>query len=160
MNEVNLIGNVGQQPETRSTNNGGTIMKLSLATSEKWKDKNSGEKKEKTEWHRISIFGKTAENLSPYINQGDKLFVRGKVVTSKYQDKNSGEDRYSTEIVVDGFDGKITMLGSSGGGQGGGQQQQQRPQQQQQRPQQRQQQQKPQQQQASEPDFDDDIPFD
>ena len=156
MNEVNLIGNVGQQPETRSTNNGGTIMKLSLATSEKWKDKNSGEKKEKTEWHRVSIFGKTAENLSPYINQGDKLFVRGKVVTSKYQDKNSGEDRYSTEVVVDGFDGKITMLGGSGG-QGSGQQQQRPQQRQQQQPQQRQQQ-KPQQQ-ASEPDFDDDIPF-
>jgi single-strand DNA-binding protein len=158
MNEVNLIGNVGQQPNIHSTNNGGTIMKLSLATSEKWKDKQSGERKEKTEWHRISVFGKTAENLSQYINQGDKLFVRGKIVTSKYQDKKSGEDRYSTDIIVDGFDGKITMLPSANKQQP--QQRQQQPQQRQQQPQQRQQQAPAQQPSGGfDADFDDDIPF-
>ena len=154
MNEVNLIGNVGQQPDVRDTKNGSKIMKLSLATSEKWKDKASGERQEKTEWHRVTVFGKTAENLSQYINSGDKLFVRGKVVTSKYQDKNSGEDRYSTDIVVDGFDGKIQMLGSK---EGGGQQQR-APQQrapQQRAPQKQQQQQQP----PADDDFDDDIPF-
>jgi single-strand DNA-binding protein len=162
MNEVNLIGNVGKQPDIRQTNNGGTVMNLSLATSEKWKDKQSGEQKEKTEWHRVSVFGKTAEVLAKYINQGDKLFIRGKMQTRKYQDKATGQDRYATEVVVDGFDGKIKMLG----GQNGGQQQQRQPQQQQQQqqrqPQQQQQQQQrqPQQQQGGMPaDFDDDIPF-
>ena len=112
LNEVNLIGNVGQQPQVVNTANGSTILKMSLATSDKWKDKQSGETKEKTEWHRISVFGKTAENLAQYINSGDKLFVRGKIQTSKYQDKSSGEDRYSTDIIVDGFSGAIQMLGS------------------------------------------------
>jgi single-strand DNA-binding protein len=150
MNEVNLIGNVGQQPDVRDTKNGSKIMKLSLATSEKWKDKGSGERKEKTEWHRVTVFGKTAENLAQYINSGDKLFVRGKIQTSKYQDKNSGEDRYSTDVIVDGFDGKIQMLGSK---EGGAPQQQRAPQKQQQRaPQQ-------QQQPPADTDFDDDIPF-
>ena len=113
LNEVNLIGNVGQQPQVVNTANGSTILKMSLATSDKWKDKQSGETKEKTEWHRISVFGKTAENLAQYINSGDKLFVRGKIQTSKYQDKSSGEDRYSTDIIVDGFSGAIQMLHSN-----------------------------------------------
>ncbi len=145
LNEVNLIGNVGQQPQVVTTANGSTILKMSLATSDKWKDKQSGETKEKTEWHRISVFGKTAENLAQYINSGDKLFVRGKIQTSKYQDKNSGEDRYSTDIMVDGFSGAIKMLGSKS--QGGQQQQQRAPQQQQQ------------QQPPADDGFDDDIPF-
>ena len=159
LNEVNLIGNVGQQPQVVNTANGSTILKMSLATSDKWKDKQSGETKEKTEWHRISVFGKTAENLAQYINSGDKLFVRGKIQTSKYQDKSSGEDRYSTDIIVDGFSGAIQMLGSkSEGGQRAPQQKQRAPQQRAPQPQQQQQQQQ-QQQPPADDGFDDDIPF-
>ncbi len=114
MNKVILIGNVGKDPEIRATQSGDKIANLSLATSDRWKDKASGERKERTEWHRVVVFGAVAGVVESYVSKGDKLAVEGKIVTRKWTDQ-SGQERYSTEIVVDQFNGKIELLGSKDG---------------------------------------------
>ncbi len=127
VNKVILVGNLGADPEVRHTQNGDPIVNLRLATSETWKDKSTGERRERTEWHRVVIFndnlGKIAEQ---YLRKGSKVYVEGQLQTRKWQDQ-SGNDRYSTEVVLQRFRGELTMLdsrnsggGGSGGGQGGG----------------------------------------
>lgn len=128
VNKVILVGNVGNEPEIRSFQNGGRVANLSIATSERWNDKASGERKEKTEWHRVSVLNegliKVIEN---YVNKGSKLYIEGQLETRKWQDQ-SGQDRYSTEVVLRPYRGELTMLdnrggqGNQGGGFGGGQQ--------------------------------------
>lgn len=112
LNKVQLIGSLGADPEVRSFNNGGQVVNLRLATSERWKDKNTGERKEKTEWHSVAIFneglGKIAQN---YLQKGSKVYLEGQLQTRKWQDQ-SGADRYSTEIVLQGFNGELVMLDS------------------------------------------------
>lgn len=108
VNKVILVGNVGQDPIVRFTPNGEAIANISLATSEKWKDQ-QGQQQERTEWHRIVIFGKTAEIAQQYVHKGSKLFIEGKLQTRKWQD-NNGQDRYSTEIVISGFSGQMQIL--------------------------------------------------
>lgn len=154
VNKMILMGNLGQDPEVRYMPSGGAVANLSIATSETWKDKATGEQKEKTEWHRVSIFGKLAEIAGEYLRKGSTVYIEGQLQTRKWQDQ-SGQDRYTTEIVVQGYNGVMQMVGSrQGGEQQGGYQQppQQQPQQQPQK------QSKPQ---YNEPpmDFDDDIPF-
>ncbi len=167
VNKVILVGNLGQDPEVRYTPGGAAITTISIATSDSWKDKNSGQMQEKTEWHRVVFFGKLAEIAGEYLHKGSQVYVEGKLQTRKWQDKQ-GQDRYTTEVVVDGFNGVMQMLGGrgEGAGQGGG-----RPQQQggQQAPQQNYQQQGHQPQPGAQPapaptgdfdnSFDDDIPF-
>jgi single-strand DNA-binding protein len=111
INKVILIGNLGTQPELKYSSSNVAITNLSVATSESWTDKNTGQKQEKTEWHRVSIFGKLAEVITKYCDKGSKVYVEGKLQTRKYEDK-SGADRYTTEIVVSGFNGVIQMLDS------------------------------------------------
>jgi single-strand DNA-binding protein len=124
LNKVMLIGNLGADPEIRSFNNGGKVANLRIATSEQWKDKATGERKEKTEWHTVAIFSEGLVSVvERYLKKGSKVFVEGKLQTRKWQDQN-GQDRYSTEIVIQGLGGTLTMLdgpaGSGGGGMGGG----------------------------------------
>ena len=124
LNKVMLIGNLGADPEIRTFNNGGKVANLRIATSEQWKDKATGERKEKTEWHTVAIFSEGLVNVvERYLKKGSKVFVEGKLQTRKWQDQN-GQDRYSTEIVIQGLGGTLTMLdgpqGSGGGGMGGG----------------------------------------
>jgi single-strand DNA-binding protein len=114
INKVILVGNLGQDPEVRYTPNGGAITKVSIATSESWKDKNSGQMQEKTEWHNVTFFGKLAEIAGEYLRKGSQIYVEGKLRTDKYQDKTTGQDRYSTGVVVDGFTGVLQMLGGRG----------------------------------------------
>lgn len=102
LNKVMLIGHLGADPEIRSMPDGGTVATISLATSESWKDKQSGERREATEWHRLVLFRKQAEIAEQYLRKGLKLYAEGKIKTRKWQDQN-GQDRYSTEIVVDSF---------------------------------------------------------
>ncbi|MEQ5391773.1 MULTISPECIES: single-stranded DNA-binding protein SSB1 [Proteus] len=170
VNKVILIGNLGQDPEIRYMPSGGAVANLTLATSESWRDKQTGETKEKTEWHRVVIFGKLAEIAGEYLRKGSQVYIEGQLQTRKWQDQ-SGQDRYSTEVVVN-IGGSMQMLGGRGGqdgapsqgGQGGWGQPQQ--------PQASQQfsggaQSRPAQQPAAAPapnneppmDFDDDIPF-
>ncbi|RCW20691.1 single-stranded DNA-binding protein [Vibrio diabolicus] len=173
VNKVILVGNLGNDPEIRYMPNGGAVANITIATSDSWRDKATGEQREKTEWHRVVLFGKLAEVAGEYLRKGSQVYIEGQLQTRKWQDQ-SGQDRYSTEVVVQGFNGVMQMLGGRGQGGGapmGGQQQQQggwgQPQQPAQQqynaPQQQQQQQAPQQpqQQYNEPpmDFDDDIPF-
>jgi single-strand DNA-binding protein len=114
INKVILIGNVGQNPEIRVTSSGSEVAALSLATSENWKDKNTGEKKTKTEWHKISIFSPGLVGvIKNYVKKGSKLYIEGKLQTKKYTDK-SGIDRYTTEILLQGFDSKVLLLDSLG----------------------------------------------
>lgn len=101
VNKVILLGNIGKDPEIRYTGAGTAIANLTLATSEKWKDKNTGEWQEKTEWHKCVVWGKQADTIGQYVHKGDMLYVEGKIQTRKYQ--KDGQDRYSTEIVVDSF---------------------------------------------------------
>lgn len=127
INKVILIGNLGQDPEVRYTPNGSAVATLNLATSDSWKDKNTGQMQERTEWHRVSMFGKLAEIAGEYLRKGSQVYIEGKLQTRKWQDKQ-GQDRYTTEVVVDGFSGVMQMLGGRAeGGQrqpmGGGQQQ-------------------------------------
>lgn len=165
LNEVNLIGHLGNDPEVRYLPAGGAVTNISLATSEQWTDKQSGEKKEKTEWHRVVFFGKLAEIAGEYLKKGSQVFIKGKLQTRKWQDQ-SGADKYTTEIVVD-MQGTMKMLGGKpqNDNQGQGQQGAQRTQQQNQRPAGQPQGQRTAQQSAppayNEPpsDFDDDIPF-
>lgn len=114
-----LVGNLGQDPEVKYMPSGGAVANLTVATSESWRDKNTGEKKEKTEWHRVAIFGKLAEVAGEYLRKGSQVYLEGQLQTRKWQDQN-GQDRYTTEIVVQGFNGVMQMLG---GKQQGGQQQ-------------------------------------
>ncbi|MGB3754124.1 MAG: single-stranded DNA-binding protein [Parerythrobacter sp.] len=121
LNKVMLIGNVGADPEIRSFQNGGKVANIRLATSERWKDRNSGEQQERTEWHTVAIFSEGLVNVvERYVKKGSKLFIEGQLQTRKWQDQ-SGNDRYSTEVVLRGYGGTLTMLdGASGGGAGGG----------------------------------------
>jgi single-strand DNA-binding protein len=120
LNKVMLIGNLGQDPEVRSFQNGGKVCNLRIATSEQWKDKNTGERQEKTEWHSVAIFSEGLINVCErYLRKGSKVYVEGQLSTRKWQDQ-SGNDRYSTEVVLRGFNGTLTMLDGAGGGQGGG----------------------------------------
>ncbi|MEO9462473.1 MAG: single-stranded DNA-binding protein [Marinomonas sp.] len=121
LNKVMLIGNLGADPEIRSFQNGGRVANLRIATSENWKDKNTGERREKTEWHTVAIFSEGLVGVvERFLKKGSKVFVEGKLQTRKWQDQ-SGNDRYSTEVVIQGMGGTLTMLdGASGGGGGGG----------------------------------------
>ena len=146
INKVILVGNLGQDPETRYMPSGGAVTNLRLATSESWKDKQTGEPQERTEWHSVAMFGRLAEIAAEYLRKGSQVYIEGKLRTRKWQDK-SGNDRYTTEVIAD----EMQMLGSRGGSGapmsgsgGGGQRSQGAP--------------------ASQPasavnDFDDDIPF-
>ncbi len=111
VNKVILIGNLGQDPEVRYMPNGGAVTNITLATSETWKDKNSGEQQEKTEWHRVVMFRRLAEIAGEYLKKGSKVFIEGRLQTRKWQDQQ-GNDRYTTEIVAD----NMQMLDSRGGG--------------------------------------------
>ena len=129
INKAIIVGTLGKDPEVRSTQGGAQITTISVATSEYWKDKQTGEKKESTEWHRVVFFGKLAEIAGEHLTKGAKVYIEGKIKTRKWQDQ-SGQDRYSTEIVVDGFSGQLQMLGDNPDGgnqnnnnQGGSQQQ-------------------------------------
>ena len=123
LNKVMLIGNLGADPEVRTFQNGGKVCNLRIATSENWKDKNTGERQERTEWHTVAIFSEGLVSVvENYLRKGSKVFVEGKLQTRKWQDQQ-GNDRYSTEVVLRGFDGTLTMLdgrGEGGGGGGGG----------------------------------------
>lgn len=110
LNKVTLIGNLGADPEIRHTQAGDPIANLRVATSEHWKDKSTGEKRERTEWHRVCIFGPLARIAEQYLTKGSKVYLEGKIQTRKWQDQ-SGADRYSTEVVLTGFDAKLIMLG-------------------------------------------------
>jgi single-strand DNA-binding protein len=118
LNKAMVIGNLGADPEIRSFQNGGRVANLRIATSENWKDKNTGERKERTEWHSIAV---TSDGLvgvvERFLRKGSKVYVEGKLQTRKWQDQQ-GNDRYSTEIVVSGFGGTLTMLDSAGGERG------------------------------------------
>jgi single-strand DNA-binding protein len=160
VNKVIIVGNLGQEPEVRYTADGKAIANLSLATSESWKDQ-QGQVQDKTEWHKVSIFGKLAEIAGEYLKKGSQIYIEGKLQTRKWTNKE-GQDQYTTEIVLDPFNGVMQMLGgkSEGGSQKPAQQapQRQAPQQSnQQVPQQNQSTQAP----STSPDldFDDDIPF-
>ena len=119
VNKVILVGNVGQDPEVRQFQNGGQVCSFSLATSENWKDKNTGERREKTEWHRISVFNEgLIRVVQSYVKKGSKLYIEGQLETRKWQDQN-GQDRYSTEVVLRGFGATLTMLDSRNAGGGG-----------------------------------------
>ena len=114
VNKVILVGNLGRDAELRYTPGGAPVATLNLATTEVWNDKASGQKQEKTEWHRIVLWGKSAESLSEYLTKGKQIYVEGRLQTRKWQDKD-GHDKYSTEIRSD----KIVLLGGGGGGGGG-----------------------------------------
>lgn len=118
INKVILVGNLGQDPEIRYTADGRPIANFSIATSESWKDKNSGEKREKTEWHRVVVFGKLAEICGEYLSKGRQVYIEGKLQTRKWQGQD-GQDRYTTEVVIDSFNGTMQMLGTREGGGGG-----------------------------------------
>ena len=115
VNKVILIGNLGRDPETRYLPSGDAVTNISIATSEKWKDK-GGEQQEHTEWHRVAFFGKLAEIAGEYLKKGSPVYVEGRIRTRKWQDKESGQDKYSTEIVAD----RMQLLGSRSGGSSGG----------------------------------------
>ncbi len=120
VNKVILVGNLGADPEIRRTQDGRPIANLRVATSETWRDRNSGERRERTEWHRVVIFNeglcKVVEN---YLKKGSKVYIEGQLQTRKWQDQ-SGQDRYSTEVVLQGFNSTLTMLDGREGGSGGG----------------------------------------
>ena len=113
VNKVILLGRLGQDPDVKTTAAGASIANISIATSESWKDKNTGEKKERTEWHRVIFFGKLAEIVGRYAKKGTQMYVEGQLRTQKWQDKD-GADRYTTEVVVQGFGGSMQLLGDNG----------------------------------------------
>jgi single-strand DNA-binding protein len=118
VNKVILVGNLGRDPEIRSTQDGMRIANLNLATSEQWRDRASGERKERTEWHRIVIFNeRLVEVAQKYLRKGSKIYVEGALQTRKWTDQQ-GQDRYSTEVVLQRFRGELTMLDGAGGGRG------------------------------------------
>ncbi len=121
VNKVIVIGNLGRDPEVRHTQNGDKLVNLSVATSEQWKDRSTGERRERTEWHRVVIFNTNlADVAEKYLQKGSKVYIEGQLQTRKWQDRD-GNDKYTTEIVLGRFRGELTMLDSrSGGGSGGG----------------------------------------
>jgi len=121
VNKVILIGNLGRDPEVRTFQNGGKVCNLAVATSEQWKDRNTGERREKTEWHRVAIFNEALVRLAEqYLRKGSKVYLEGQLETRKWQDQ-SGQDRYTTEIALRPYKGEMTFLDSrDGGGPGGG----------------------------------------
>ena len=154
VNKVILVGNLGKDPDVKYTPQGKAVTNLALATSESWKDQ-QGQVQEKTEWHRVCIFGKLAEIAGEYLRKGSQIYIEGKLQTRKWQNKE-GQDQYTTEIVLDPFNGVMQMLGGKSEGGAPQQQQQQQPaRQQQQARQPAQQQPAP----MTEPSFDDDLPF-
>jgi single-strand DNA-binding protein len=117
VNKVILVGNLGKDPEVRKLNNGDPVVNLSVATSESWRDKQSGERKEKTEWHRVVIFNENiAKVAEQYLKKGSTVYIEGQLQTRKYE--QNGVEKYSTEIVLQKFRGELTMLGGKGGGEG------------------------------------------
>jgi single-strand DNA-binding protein len=118
VNKVILVGNLGRDPEVRNTQDGKKIANLSVATSESWKDRNTGERKEKTEWHRVVIFNDALVSVvENYLKKGSKVYLEGQLQTRKWVDQASGQEKYSTEVVLQGFNGTLTMLdGKTGGG--------------------------------------------
>jgi single-strand DNA-binding protein len=137
VNKVILIGNLGKDPEVRYMPSGSAVANVTIATSEQWKDKQSGERQERTEWHNVVFFNRLAEIAGEYLKKGSKVYIEGSLRTRKWQDKNTGADRYTTEIVAS----DMQMLDSRGG-EGGGQRQH-----------------PPREEAMAEPDLDDDIPF-
>jgi single-strand DNA-binding protein len=120
VNKVILVGNLGRDPEIRRTQDGRPIANLSVATSESWRDKNTGERKEKTEWHRVVIFNEgLCKIVEQYLKKGSKVYLEGQLQTRKYTDKD-GVEKYSTEVVLQGFNSSLTMLDTRGGGGSGG----------------------------------------
>ncbi len=120
LNKVMLIGNLGADPEIRSFQNGGKVANLRIATSETWKDRNTGERQERTEWHTVAIFSEGLVGVvERFLRKGSKVYVEGQLQTRKWQDQ-SGNDRYSTEVVIRGMNGSLTMLDGPQGGSGGG----------------------------------------
>ena len=114
LNKVLLIGRLGADPEIKQMVNGKSVARLSLATSQSWKDKNSGEKKEKTEWHRIVVFNEGLVSVvQQYLKKGAQIYVEGQLTTRKWKDEQSGQDKYSTEIVIQGYNSSLTMLGGN-----------------------------------------------
>jgi len=119
VNKVILVGNLGQDPDIRSMQNGGKVANLSIATSERWNDRNSGERREKTEWHRVVIFSEPLVNVAErFLKKGAKVYIEGQLETRKWQDQQ-GNDRYSTEVVLRPYRSELTMLDSRDGGSGG-----------------------------------------
>jgi single-strand DNA-binding protein len=115
VNKVILVGNIGADPEVRTLPSGNKVVNLTVATSENWKDKNTGERKEKTEWHRVVIFSEgLARVAEQYVKKGSKVYLEGSLQTRKWQD-SSGQDKYSTEVVLQGFNATLTMLDAPGG---------------------------------------------
>lgn len=122
VNKVIIVGNLGRDPEVRSFQNGGKVCNMTIATSENWRDKNTGERRERTEWHRVAIFSEGLVRVAEqYLRKGSKVYIEGQLETRKWQDQN-GQDKYSTEVVLRGFNSNLTMLDgrSEGGGGGGG----------------------------------------
>src|ERR1700681_415210 len=118
VNKVILVGNLGKDPEVRRTQDGRPIVNLTVATSDTWRDKNTGERKERTEWHRVVIFSEgLAKVAEQYLKKGAKVYLEGQLQTRKWQDQQ-GQDRYSTEVVLQGFSSQLTMLDRAGGGSG------------------------------------------
>ena len=114
LNKVLLIGRLGADPEIKQMVNGKSVARLSLATSQSWKDKNTGEKKEKTEWHRIVVFNEGLINVvQQYLKKGAQIYIEGQISTRKWKDEQTGQDKYSTEIVLQGYNSTLTMLGGS-----------------------------------------------
>jgi len=121
LNKVLLIGRLGADPEIKQMVNGKSVARLSLATSQSWKDKNTGEKKEKTEWHRVVVFNEGLVNvIQQYLKKGAQIYVEGQMTTRKWKDEQSGQDKYSTEIVLQGYNSTLTMLGGGNTGGSGG----------------------------------------
>ena len=122
VNKVIILGNLGADPEIRTFQNGNKVCNLRIATSERWKDKNTGEQREKSEWHQVAIFSEGLVRVAEqYLKKGSTVYIEGKLQTRKWQDQ-SGNDRYSTEVVLQGFDSKLVMLGGHSDNRGGGQQ--------------------------------------
>ena len=120
VNKVILVGNLGDDPEVRSLNNGGEVVNMRVATSESWTDKATGNRQERTEWHRVVIFNENLGRVAKsYLKKGSKVYLEGQIQTRKWQDQ-SGQDKYSTEVVLQRFRGELVLLDSRGGGGGGG----------------------------------------
>ena len=117
LNKVLLIGRLGADPEIKQMINGKSVARLSLATSQSWKDKKTGEKKEKTEWHRIVVFNEGLVNVvQQYLKKGAQVYIEGQLSTRKWKDEKSGQDKYSTEVIIQGYNSSLTMLGGGGSG--------------------------------------------
>jgi single-strand DNA-binding protein len=116
VNKVILVGNLGADPEVRYMPSGGAVTNISIATSEQWTDKTSGQKQERTEWHRVTLFNRLGEIAGEYLKKGSQVYIEGSIRTDKYQDKTTGEDRYSTQIIAR----DMQLLGGRGDGAGGG----------------------------------------